>query len=1039
MELDIINFLPKYPNIKQLDTEILNPYDEDFYEVIYKKKEFYDEKLPDVEEFPDVAGTLMKHQKLLARFFSSYTYYDSLLLVHEMGSGKTCSAIGAIEQIKSEGGGFRGALYLAKGEALINNFINELIFKCTDGRYIPEGYNELTKLEKIHRKKKAIKDYYSLNTFETFAKNIKNMNNVELQKKYNNFIIVIDEVHNLRIQSKEKGINIYAQFFRFLHVVKDCKILLMSGTPMKDGVEEISSVMNLILPDNQQLPTGEEFITNYFIQDTSNGVFKVKTNKVNELKAVFKGRVTYLKAMKSQINKVFIGNHIGNLNHLKVVIDYMSDFQSNSYNIAYNSDRNERKGVYSKSRQASLFVFPDGSYGDYGFNKYIVKKVSRRVFIGDDGKKERTYTYSMKNELYEALKGETQEDMLNKLAKYSSKYAASIRNILLAKQEGKSVFLYNEYVQGSGLILFGMILELFGFSKASGNEPVSSEKPRYASLTNMTSTTSQIRELVDRFNKPDNMNGKIINVIMGSRKISEGFSLFNVQVEEIHTPWFNYSETSQAIARGYRLGSHRMLLESGIVPQVSIYQRVSLPIENEHAIDLEMYEISEIKDISIKGVERIMKVSAWDCALNYERNHVVGYDGDRECDYMECNYECDGVPTELIIRDLSNNELDYSTFQVYYGSSNVKQIIKEILQLFRKKFRIDLNTIIDYFPQYSGFELVTALHTMINESTQIINKYGFTSYMKEENNIFFLVDSLSVTGTFASEYYTQFPSVKKTITFSNVIKPLYFKSLPSIIQLVHEAQTLNDIRKIMSRLPIEVYEFFIEGSILARELGIKKNVESRKLILEYFENYYTNLDGVWVSWLLYEEQELIRCLENNVWRDCTEDYIDRIENIKTDIQSRLENNPYGLYGQYNSKQDEFCIRDVRDVIPDKKNQRTSGKRCVNWNRSELIHIALEILKIEIPPESEMEDREKKKWQKIKTMNKDEIVSEILNNKYVKDHYDENLSKNDLLRILFWGKAQLKPICKYIYNWFEKQDPPLLVEDPGCGKTGKLKI
>ena len=32
-----------------------------------------------------------------------------------------------------------------------------------------------------------------------------------------------------------------------------------------------------------------------------------------------------------------------------------------------------------------------------------------------------------------------------------------------------------------------------------------------------------------------------------------------------------------------------------------------------------MYEMSEIKDISIKGVERIMKISAWDCALNYDR------------------------------------------------------------------------------------------------------------------------------------------------------------------------------------------------------------------------------------------------------------------------------------------------------------------------------------------------------------------------------------------------------------------------------------
>ena len=81
---------------------------------------------------------------------------------------------------------------------------------------------------------------------------------------------------------------------------------------------------------------------------------------------------------------------------------------------------------------------------------------------------------------------------------------------------------------------------------------------------NETTTNKQITDLISRFNNPDNMNGEIINVIMGSRKISEGFSFKNIQVEDIHTPWYNYSETSQAIARGFRLGSHRALIDAGL-------------------------------------------------------------------------------------------------------------------------------------------------------------------------------------------------------------------------------------------------------------------------------------------------------------------------------------------------------------------------------------------------------------------------------------------------------------------------------------------
>ena len=40
MQTDIVNFLPKYPNIYKLEEEILNPYGGEFYETIFKKKEF---------------------------------------------------------------------------------------------------------------------------------------------------------------------------------------------------------------------------------------------------------------------------------------------------------------------------------------------------------------------------------------------------------------------------------------------------------------------------------------------------------------------------------------------------------------------------------------------------------------------------------------------------------------------------------------------------------------------------------------------------------------------------------------------------------------------------------------------------------------------------------------------------------------------------------------------------------------------------------------------------------------------------------------
>ena len=87
----ITRFLPKYPNISaKNDSNLLNPYNGDFYNTIYNKKEFRELKLEKTEAVPTQPGNLMKHQEIIARYMSSHTPYDGLLLFHEMGTGKTC-------------------------------------------------------------------------------------------------------------------------------------------------------------------------------------------------------------------------------------------------------------------------------------------------------------------------------------------------------------------------------------------------------------------------------------------------------------------------------------------------------------------------------------------------------------------------------------------------------------------------------------------------------------------------------------------------------------------------------------------------------------------------------------------------------------------------------------------------------------------------------------------------------------------------------------------------------------------------------------
>ena len=945
-------------------------------------------------------------------------------------TGKSCSAVGAIEQIRSEGGGFRGALYLATGETLVNNFIDEIVFKCTDGRYIPEGYDELTDLEKVHRKKKAIKDYYALNTFETFAKEISKLSDDIIKKRYNNTIIIIDEVHNLRIQDNEEGFNLYRQFWRFLHIIEDCKILLMSGTPMRDGVDEISSVMNLILPINEQLPTGQEFLNKYFIKNGQDS-YQVKENMKNFLKNVFKGRISYLKAMQSNIQKVFSGNPEGTLKHFKVVNDEMSDFQSQVYMQAYNDDSQGRKGVYLNSRQASLFVFPDGSYGSKGYEKYIEKRKTRTGF-----------RYSLTSDMRKQITADTTEQMLKNLSRFSSKYAASIQNILDAREQNKSVFLYNSFVEGSGLILFSLILDLFGFSKSYGGEATGDEKARYAVITSGTATTKQVRSIVNRFNQPDNMYGKIINVIMGSARIAEGFSFMNVQVEEIQTPWFNYSVTAQAIARGFRLGSHQMLLETGNIPELTVIQRVSLPRINnsiQYSIDLYMYEMSERKDVSIKGVEKLIKESAWDCALTYERNHITGYDGQRECDYTDCNYKCDGIPANMIDNELDENNIDYSTYDIYYSSPRVRKIVENVLVIFKTNFRMDLDTLLKILNEYTVFEVITGLRTIINESIKIINKYGYPSYLKEVNNIFFLVDSLSVSGTFLSDYYTKYPHINKSLSYYDIIDKIQYSSFPNIVEMVCSAKNLEEFKKYIVQLPKNIQEMFIESSILAAKNNIQTNVEIRNIILTYYSDYFGEYNQVWVSWYLFNDTGLLRCLEDNEWKDCDESYIDIIkqkkEENKQSVEELANKIANGYYGLENDKIGQFCIKKVMENEPEKGHKKLRGQVCTTKDRKDLIDIVVNKLILPIPENDKIPNIKKPN---VNVMNQKELERLIQNNKYSKDMV-QNISTigiDELRRIVFWTSLMKPQLCLILREWFRERN--LLVKDEACGSFSAKK-
>ena len=999
MEFNIEDFLPKYPNINNAGVDFMNPYT-DFYKSIYSKKEFNELKLEKTENRP-LKGAHYKHQKIIARFLSSYTMYNSLLLDHEMGTGKSCSAFAAIEQVKETSNAFKGALILTRGPRILVNLMKELAYVCTTGQYIPsEHERHLTDKERKRRLTKLLSSYYKFDTFEKFAKSIAHLSDGEIRETYSNMFICIDEVHNLRIRAESKN---YKQIHRLLHIVKNCKVILMSGTPMKDDPSEIAAIANLILPINTQLPTGEDFNKTY-LDAHGTGLkryYTAKQDKKLEFKNIIKGYMSYLKSMTSSVKVVYNGSTMGSLRFFNVYTSKMSKFQTAEYDKAYRLDVRDKNtdfggavnieddgtsGIYSNTRQATLFVFPDSKYGKEGFDANFEKFQSKQ------------FTRYRSKKAFLSIMGKTNAETLENVKKYSSIYGAIIEEILT--NPTKIHFIYDTFVHGSGCIVFGKLMDMFGFRHANGSEVDKSR--RYAILTGTNVSQQAVERIIKRSNNRDNMTGDYINVIVGSKILTEGITLKNIQAIHLATPHWNYSELAQAIARGIRLESHKDLIDAGIDTVVNVYQHVSLPASKTPSLDLEMYELCEAKDISIKAVERLIKESAVDCALFYERNSTVGgVDGSRECDYQMCNYKCDGIT------DLNIEPLDLSTYNLYYKSKT--RVENAIVHLFRIKSIVSLDELVqELYPTYDSYDIFSEINNLIINNITIKNSLDIDCYLREHHNILFLVDSITAGTDFFSNIYTKTPistQYKDLETASDIIFLNDIKQ-GSNIEYCFDRLSFN-IRRMMIETILEHKQETVVSQVIYNH--ILPNIKKEGTVYIIDGSAVCLVDNEWIA-CEYKEDVQQDPIEFNIIK---EDEFDRKNALDA----------YGYAGQYNTKDSKFCIEKLHDLSKVKDTRSTTtGKVCSSWTKPDLIKIAVK-LGVETNKEA------------YRQISRDDMRT-ALTTLFTDDEIDD-MTDEDLQRARFLKDVPKKDIlCTLIRDFMAEHY--LLYASDGCGVVGQLK-
>ena len=148
-------------------------------------------------------------------------------------------------------------------------------------------------------------------------------------------------------------------------------------------------------------------------------------------------------------------------------------------------------------------------------------------------------------------KGRPQPDVLKRYFKHFLKdYSTKFHNCLKNLNQYGPHFVYSNFVAAGGTEDFAIALKQHGYSEFGTS---SSSGLKYGVFR--TGKDDENKKMVETFNHPDNKDGSMIKLIIGSPAMKEGVSLKRVRHIHLLDLHWNKSRMEQVIARGIRFCS----------------------------------------------------------------------------------------------------------------------------------------------------------------------------------------------------------------------------------------------------------------------------------------------------------------------------------------------------------------------------------------------------------------------------------------------------------------------------------------------------
>ena len=594
-----------------------------------------------------------------------------------------------------------------------------------------------------------IKSSYRKNTEGEFEREIV----ADRITNMSNAVLIVDEAHNLSGNEYGEALK------KIIENSENLRVILLTATPMINLADEIVDLLNFIRPKTDQIQRDKIFTSdkNYEMKLKKDGLEYLK-NKALGYVSYYRGSIPFTFAKRVDIGQVSNG-----MLFTPVIKCFMEPFQYKTY---IETTVNVEDTLDRASSAAANFVFPGLSKDKSNIMGFHSTEGMTTVVsqINTDGPKLREL---INKKLYNNKLSQIEEDnfiienekknitglilKLEYIKTFSIKFYTILTNInkLIVGQKGPSTaFIYSNLVKAGGMELFAEVLLQNGYLEYQDDakqydikdetidyktgityldfkkKKMNLSEFRPATFILITGGTDEMGEdlpeikqkmIQDVFNSPDNIDGRHIKFILGSRVMNEGVTLKNVKEVHIIDVFFNIPKAEQVIGRAIRMCVHQDVINDDYkYPNVNVYRYVAaLNDKNKLSTDELLYQKAELKYLTVKEVERGLKEVSMDCPLLLHANmfpeELKEYNNcvyptlenvkagkqicPALCDFKKCELKCDSTKLNNLYWDskkntykkLDKSDINYNTFNDELARYEIILIKNRIKDLYRFK------------------------------------------------------------------------------------------------------------------------------------------------------------------------------------------------------------------------------------------------------------------------------------------------------------------------------------------------------------------